>query len=351
MFVNPLSSLGLRSPEHSPVKYGALTKFVGALKINVCAGTILNAAQMKLRLKSEDKHALIFLLALLLGCLLPFNLRPKYLWERLADGSHFILFGMLTFLLARSMHSRGFEVWRAACYACVTVLCMAGGIELIQPYFYREESMVDFVNGALGVVLAAIYFFTARNSAAMCGLWAAAAISTGLIVFKPAYLEWEALRNKSAMFPLIADFEGDWERVLWVPINHENLVLGPTGSGRDGRALIVSTRAGSYSGAEYRANDSDWRKFNTLHFYARAENAPTTLNLRIDDNRNCRDYDSRYNGTFNLGTDWKEFRVELSDIKSAPARRELNLAQVRRLLFFVKEPQAGRFYLDRVELN
>jgi VanZ family protein len=292
----------------------------------------------------------------LLACFLPMDFGERdYLMERIADAFHYLLLGGLSagaFLAFRPLCT---SAVRAAIQAFVCCSLLAVFIEIVQPWFGRSESIVDFQNGVLGSVTALLGFFLLpqENRQKKIGwilIW-----SGGLcLTLVPAWHEWQAERLQRRLLPVLADFEQDWQLRFWSPLTdddqQEEQLTAVEGPGK-GRYLRVETNGKDFSGVEYRTNGLDLTSAENLRFAVYALDF-SRINLRIDDYNDCSDFDSRYNGSFALQPGWNEIAVPVDSIRHAPAHRTLDISAIKRLLFFVAESgRPGEFRLDDICLS
>ncbi len=79
---------------------------------------------------------------------------------------------------------------------------------------------------------------------------------------------------------------------------------------------------------------------------------PLELVVRIDDIDSGEEYDNRYNGSFTLRPGKNRVVIALSDVRTGPANRRLDLSRISRFLLFLHRPP-GPFtlYVDRIDLK
>lgn len=227
-------------------------------------------------------------------------------------------------------------------------------IEVIQPIFGRSESMTDIQNGYLGILLALIVISLSRTRS-----WVLSAILSPVLLFffilplGPAWKERALQKRRVARLPLIADFEIPEDLKTFAAIAEEEPKesLEKTSEAHSGQfALEIKTTPFQFSGAELRLESMDWSDYKALSFYVRAEE-PFSLQLRIDDWGDCSGFDSRFNLAVDLSAGWNHVEVPLSAIENAPAKRKLNIRQLRRMLMFREASQTvWTFVLDDLKL-
>jgi hypothetical protein len=89
----------------------------------------------------------------------------------------------------------------------------------------------------------------------------------------------------------------------------------------------------------------DWSGYDSLAFHVENPGAPLPLTVRVDDDGDCRRYENRYNGRFEVPTGATDIAVALERIASAPRARRLELARIRKLLIFTEESKEPRVFL------
>lgn len=300
------------------------------------------------------------LLAILSFLPLPNGDFPGF-WHAFMDSGHMPAFAGLTLLFYfRSAQAQTRTLRESLLLSAITALGIALLIEIIQPYFDRSRSLDDFAAGATGTLFAIggilLWRFTPLR------LWRVsygiACTVAALFLAIPMFLEGAALVWQRANFPLLADFESHAQLRLWHAYpQREDTTAARASLARDfssdgTQALLVDTLPGTYSGVVYSANGFDWSPYRTLAFDIFTPEPPFDLNLRIDDDRPCTDFDDRYNAALSLRSGWNSIRIPLAQIESAPRTRLLNLRAVRRMLLFTlpqREPRV--FYLAHLRLE
>ncbi|MFN8390967.1 MAG: VanZ family protein [Bdellovibrionota bacterium] len=303
-----------------------------------------------------------FLLLTLVACFVPLDFgKESYVFQRISDAFHFPLFGLLTGALVYGLRPRCRTLVRAVLLASAVTIVAAAFIELVQPFFGRSQSSTDMVNGMLGTGAAALGILLYRpGSVARMLTWGVVSLVGLAAVLIPAATELVALRRQRSIMPTIADFEDRLDLQFWEPISEDAPVekvhrvpvtAAETDSQLGRSALRIDTVSNKYSGAELRLHGMSWKGHRELVFFA-ASDVPSTLLVRIDDFEDCSEYDSRYNGTFDLHTGWNEIHIPIAEIEASPSGRTLTVDHLKRMLFFVEHPQGTlSLTLDQLELR
>ncbi|HEY2341717.1 MAG TPA: hypothetical protein VGH90_01750, partial [Chthoniobacteraceae bacterium] len=132
-------------------------------------------------------------------------------WERLMDAVHLPYFAGIAVLFFSSLRAEGMGRISRVLIAGLAAVIWAGTVEILQPYTGRTEDIIDFRNGAIGIVLAAVVLLRPRL------LLPAVAVGIGasLWIVQPAWRELRAIWWRRSHFPLLGDFESDDELRIW----------------------------------------------------------------------------------------------------------------------------------------
>jgi hypothetical protein len=297
------------------------------------------------------------LLVLLTTPFLPLTAERDFaLWNALSNACHLPLLCAVTLALYAVLDRASPRKRLFAAAAAAWTL--ATGIELLQPLASRSASVTDLALGTLGIAVAAGGIQAWRGRRA--GLRAAhAALTVGacLLVLSPSWSEWRGVRWRAEHFPLLGEFESDVELRLWRP--QESRSRAPTRialsnrhveSGR--RSLRVRTGGSGWPGVSYEAGDMDWRPYRELAFAVYNPGPPFRLFVRIDDDGDTTDEESRYTRGLEVASGWNRFRLPTAEIRDGPERRALDLRRIRRVILFVRRREPQRiFYVDHVRLQ
>lgn len=298
----------------------------------------------------------------LLLLLMPFDIvSENEFWKRLADVFHVPLFAVIAAVLHMlTVRAKGFE--RALILSHLSAAAFALAVEIIQPYTGRSGSVIDLLNGISGVALSAAVLCALHERSLHLvgrGIWGivALAVVTDLLVGSaPAYRAYLLLSARERMLPLVAGFDQRFEQQLWSPTEkskNTRLALGESPFEQSGLALRVETIPEKFSGAAYDAQSLDISGYSSLSFSLYLEGTePVSINVRVDDDADCTEFDSRFNRQLSLAPGRNELSIPIDEIKHGPKYRELDLRAISRIIFFVSPlPKPVHFMLDNVRLR
>jgi VanZ family protein len=274
---------------------------------------------------------LIFLCAfvLLAAALLfvPLPIPPTYAGRTLENAGHTPLFLIATlsvlFVLRHDLRIGG-----ARSYALAGLIGVGAGLlsEVIQQPLRRDASWEDVFADAVGVVCALALFalFDRRAAIGKGTRLAAAALALVCIVmyFEPIVSMGRAYLHRNGQFPMLADFSSSTE-LYWVVgygVNRD-IVRG---------ALEVEFDADTFPGLSLHEPMPDWSGFKTLVIdVENPETVPLYLGVRVHDRRHGKTYNDRFNRRFDLaGSERRELRIALDDIRHAPRERLMDMAHI-----------------------
>lgn len=278
------------------------------------------------------------------------------LWGKIFDVGHVVIFAGLTGLFLYEFKARSRSIQSCGVGAVVVLVPL---VEIIQSYCGRDASWVDVKNGLIGVALGLIGSRLERKNARMetWGAFAGVFVAVCVYALVPAMKEYRAIQYQAAMFPTLADFENPNETFLWDVIeNHDEpsatqkVTSNFAATGE--HSLHVETKPNVWSGVGYEAGMHSWSDYQELVFTIKNPGAVFSLTVRIDDDGDVTDYQSRYNGSFLINEGVTQVGIPLTDIKGQVSGRTFNLNAIRRVLFFVsrEDTQSREFYIDDVRL-
>lgn len=220
-------------------------------------------------------------------------------------------------------------------------------IELIQPYFGRDRSLIDVIYDVVGVGFSILFFSVniySKRSLMVCFFL----IVSAFPLFK--YWLWWQVNHSSD----ILTFERIWEPLTYTSdqdVHLEILKIDDDSSTKVGKLTLGSQP--TYPGLNLDHPRLDWSSFSTLHWELKSLNdTPFTMNLRIHDIDHNNEYEDRFNYRFEVKTGLNKYRLTLNDIKHAPRSREMDLTKIRNMKFFITRPnKTTTVYIDNVKLR
>lgn len=226
-------------------------------------------------------------------------------------------------------------------------------IELVQPYFGRNKSSLDFSYDILGVVFSALFFNlsgTATTKVKAFVLSVFICLSSLIPLFKISL--WLKI-NQS---PILLNFERPWEDQVYSLDKGVSLQKIPAGKlfktkGYAGKLTINSTE--TYAGFSLNHAKFNWSNYSTLSWeMVSLYNQDISINLRVHDSLHNQEYSDRFNKKFIVTPGFNSFEVDLSTIKAAPESRKMEIDNISNIKFFLKQAKSNTvLYIDNIQLR
>ena len=240
-----------------------------------------------------------------------------------------------------------------------SVLLVLGGIcEVLQQFVGRATSLSDMLANGCGL-LASLCWCVGRlvNSQSKKLI---ASIMTAALLLIPSWSPGFELREcvlQRNEFPLLASFERPRELNAWFA--HEATIEQSTTWYCDGSASMqVNGLAGTkHPGANFQGLISDWHEFTALELDVfNPGDKPLSLRFSIfDSHHHASGYDpaERFGQTAELPAgEASHIRIDLADVRNAPADRVMDMSHIQSLNLFVVRPDADfAFLVDNVRLT
>jgi VanZ family protein len=289
--------------------------------------------------------------------------------RELQNTGHTFAFGILAFVLLKVL--RGFDSFENLNgkyqYIFIFVICLFAGIliELFQLYVHRDADVFDVARDVAGIIA-----FLGANTLADKNLITykkttgkklkIIGVTVSVVVLILALLPLARLTiiyiQRYQSFPVLADFKSGWINEFLTP-NHSDLkiVNAPDdwmGKTREMVARIILYPA-QYPGLEFYEPQPDWTGYTNLNFKIFSRHSvPISLILRIHDIKHNNQYTDRFNRTISIKPGETTVRIPLTEIKSAPERREMEMSQIDGLIVFVAQlDKTVKFYLGNIWLD
>ena len=262
--------------------------------------------------------------------------------------AHVGFFGLVALVLMQMPRLRALRFWPRAGWVLLSVLLIGIAIELAQVLFGRSAGLRDLWQNAVGAA-AAVSLYAPFGSQRRLLVGVAAA----LVAFElagPGIGLWDRAVAR-AQFPILGEFDTRFEHRRW---SSGESVAGVARTGV--RSLRVYLEPGRYAGTTLQRSFGDWRGYAYLElslYNPVEETLPITVSIRDHEHfRHGGAYGDRYNGRFIVQQGWNDLRIPLSEVRDAPARRTLDLADIGEVVIFTANLQHTRIiYLDRVRLS
>ncbi len=273
------------------------------------------------------------------------------------DLGHVLFFFLASFLVITCSGSGRREKKSWLFFGLFLLLVLVAGviIELVQQSIGgRSVDGWDLYRNLLGCLTA--FAVTGSLPLAPRGnlLLSAVVIVLLFTALRPLYSSLADERTARRQFPLLADFETPFEQNRWKDVRQLQRQKNIVRRGRYGLRVQLSTAR--YSGTSLFYFPHDWRGFRRLHFSVyNPEEEVLFLHCRIHDGLHAQHgmrFDDRFHKRFELRPGWNDLSVSLQEVRTAPATRLMDMAQVEGFgLFVVRQPRARVIYLDSIYLS
>ncbi len=234
-------------------------------------------------------------------------------------------------------------------------LVLGTGIELLQQRLGRTFALEDIARDLCGTLLALSFVPSSRQLPGRTGiafLRGASLLFLFILSLPPAitvYDEYQARRQ----FPLLAGFETPFEDRRFSGSAAFSRDISP-GNPRN-NALKITFSTEGFSDIKLQYFPPDWRDFTFLRFDVDNPSAePVELFCRIHDQDHLahnQSYRDRYTVALTVRPGSQTFSLPMTDIRNGPDSRQMDLAAIRALGFFVRNaPKEHLLYLDNIVL-
>lgn len=305
--------------------------------------------ELRKRLDSGQARLVALKVVLLISAVFVFNNFDSQhrFTAALKNWGHVAVFFLASHLLLELL--RGWIGSRRQRLLGIVLICLGigAGIELIQPYFGRDRSLIDLIYDGIGII-AALLFHLAHETRKwwLRGLGGAVLI---ISTCQPVYYGTMALARSWAV-PYLAGFEQFWEKAIWQAQENSSAQIERNPSG--GYWLSVKMQRGAYPGVSFPEIHPNWQGYSSLALRMFSPQKETiSLTLRIHDQEHNNDYNDRFNQRLSIQPDINDLVIPLHDVASAPQDRRMDLSQIQNLMLFAVSPeQPLTIYIDEIRL-
>ena len=277
------------------------------------------------------------------------------------DAAHLPVMALLAVITFHAPVVKNVTGCRRRLFTAVWISVFAAAVEIIQPYFGRTESVIDFLNGVFGMMVG-LGFDALRVYSRECGNRAVVVRIIFITVagvgfahgFRPAMDELRGMVWRRWHFPILAEFGSIDELPAWHGVGGGEVQWVRGKELFEGRALKVGLSHGGLPGAEFLLGEQNWRGSKALEFEAYNPGQPFPLVLRVDDDGPHASPGDRAHWTGLMASGTNHVCVLLEKLQRSPKGRLLNLSAIRRLVFFTEVPQPGEprvLYLGEIQLT
>jgi VanZ family protein len=291
---------------------------------------------------SQPARALRYLALLFAAALAFVYVEPPdttLFWDGVFDAGHTLLFAGVMSLTLRFIRQMLPALAHAPALAFAITLVLAllsEGVQLLQPT--RNPNAADVLRDVAGGLLAWLLHGAARPGIARRHAWALRA-GAALILGAAAVqllLVLQVYAQRDSAFPTLARFDGSrWENRLlrW---GNASLMAVPPGQGAAESPARLALQPGPTAGLTVRETFPDWTQYHRLVFGVRTTvNTPVELTIRVFDRFYRGGDQNAFVRKVTISNQPQRIEILLTDIRSGPQRRELDLRNVRGVSLFV----------------
>ncbi len=307
------------------------------------------------------KWVVLILFGLASSLFIPAPLRVNSAFVKaLIDLVHLPLFAAITlcfFILAHNMF--GLTRARAFLVTVVMAVAFAGGSELLQGLLGRDPSWGDFANNlsAMVIALTGIRMGIAWESGERWKRWGMAfggalALGVTLAMISPVRAA-TAVRRQGLRFPVLGEFEEDWELLLWraqgeLKGRQTTVARSSEHAASGTHSLELRMAAAPWAGVHLLSSNSDWSRFSALRLEVFNPGEAFELGIRLDT-----DDGGRFSGILALGRGTNACVLPLNQLQSSTsATAKDSLHRVARLVLHGGAASVARtLFLDDVRLE
>jgi VanZ family protein len=293
--------------------------------------------------------------------------RPTLLWQEVYNLGHIPLFGLialLTLAVSRSLlpvlGSRPFSHYLVA-FVCVAVISLISEvIQLDVPG--RKAEVQDAVHNLIGAVcFLAIWSAFDPNYRPQANR-APRGLLVGSALFALFVSSWNLIElgwhygMRAAAFPVVVDLDGRWQQPF-LSLPRANLAIVPAPEGWHGKAgqkvAEINFPHERWPGVTIREPYPDWTGYRTLRVQIFSPvRDPMSLTFSINDAKHNDERKDRFNRTISIKPGWNDISIALDDIRTAPANREMDLADITQIVLLTTMPDVPfRLYVSDIWLE
>lgn len=278
----------------------------------------------------------------------------------LQDSSHALVFSLASYLLLLTfIPNQPIPEKTHAKYVvtiCFSAFLVGIFIELVQPLFGRDRSLLDASYDLAGASAAGLFYWYKHSKQhpikPILLLLAWIQILSCLII--PASNVWVVIQRDLAA-PMLVSFDAPWERSIRSINDQTKFSVEPPPSGWTHSGLVGKLNFGlaTYPGISFPNIYSDWEPYSKLTFSVYSEqNKTETLHIRIHDTQHNQRYSDRYNRAISISPGLNIIEIDLNKVKKSPKSRDLDLSSIVTIgLFMTKLKQPVTLYIDNIELH
>ncbi len=268
-------------------------------------------------------------------------------WREVFNSGHTVLFLVVSFVLFFRLHAAFQFSSVKIIYLAVVILMLSLGvaIEVVQSLLQREASvddiLRDFYGVSAGLGLALLVRQKNVRNKTLALVFSLGFLFSG--VGPLIQLSWHYMQRDKA-FPMLTEFGERWSS-SFVRFNSAEL-MGPGEPERDENTRFYRLRfdADQYPGVSIIEPEENWLSYRNLHLRVYSENeSDIVLVMRVHDDSHTQEYDDRFNKRYVIRPGLNEIVVRLSDVRTAPVDREMDLMNIAGVEFFLVDVKTSLF--------
>jgi VanZ family protein len=299
-----------------------------------------------------------FVIFLLSVCLAFFSFIPQtgFVYPHLVNSGHAFVFGLGAYLLMLIFSTP--SAYKQVLFWAIFAFLLGVLVELLQPYFGRQRSIVDAYYDLLGSVAAACWFISSSSHFSQSRRFYFRLFAVLLILSSLVYPGYRLYIQKQVdqNEPVIANFESFWwANIMWAnnKARLERVKAPKDWSNESWVGRITFTKGARYPGISFAYIRPDWRSYDYLEFDLYSTHTTDfSLALRVHDLEHQNQHHDRYNKLLAIKPGFNFYSISIADIKESPRTRELDLMQVKDLMLFISRPVDDMIlYVDNIRLR
>lgn len=287
--------------------------------------------------------------------------RQSTFWSAARNFGHVPLFGVIAivilWLMQLSLGRRTSFLFQYS-VALIATAGLGAFSEYMQFFTQRDADVMDLVFDIAGAAsFLAVYFsidprLSDRGHQLQRRIrWRLriAALLILLVTAIPTFIGAAASWKRRMTFPELYTFSGYLEgQYLETKSAAVEYVESPAGwSDHDSQVARVTFDTSRYPGIAFKGPFPDWSDYQALKLDVFSPvDSTVSVYVMVKDYK-AAPYDDRYTGTFEIVRGYNTIRIRLTDIENAPKYRQLDLAAIYVIHFFIIEPkQPVVLYMD-----
>lgn len=309
-----------------------------------------------------NKNNKLWFIGILLGIgsILLFLGGPDYLSSRsfkhFWDIGHIFYFALLAVLLLRCKPVCQMSLLKQWVTVLTITLVLGVLIELMQYGTSRTPDTGDIVRDLTGSLLVLVFGrlgarlqpasrrYTLRLIVVMLTLVQSWPLAKSLMD--------EAIARRQ--FPLLSGFETPFEMDRWE--GDDRLSIDSVMFAPENKVMKIWLTTDQYSGVSLKYFNGDWASARRLQIRLyNPDTYPLQITCRIHDRQHTdgnEEFEDRFNRSYLLTPGWNRIEIDLDEVESSPANRQMDMGHIRGLMLFAASLSKPRIlYLDEIRLG